>query len=115
MQKEEPGASVNVRIHLGHRRERTSRCRPFFFFSSRRRHTRLQGDWSSDVCSSDLRPQQAPIAMNTAVGLAIVVAGLSRSASDLSGLMRPRTAVLWIPLLLAYWAKIGRASCRERV
>src|SRR5256885_69704 len=25
----------------------------FFFFSSRRRHTRLQGDWSSDVCSSD--------------------------------------------------------------
>src|SRR5256885_4684258 len=28
--------------------------RDFFFFSSRRRHTRLQGDWSSDVCSSDL-------------------------------------------------------------
>src|SRR5256885_11970847 len=28
--------------------------RLFFFFSSRRRHTRLQGDWSSDVCSSDL-------------------------------------------------------------
>src|SRR5256885_1504693 len=25
-----------------------------FCFSSRRRHTRLQGDWSSDVCSSDL-------------------------------------------------------------
>src|SRR5256885_7240595 len=30
------------------------RCFVFFFFSSRRRHTRLQGDWSSDVCSSDL-------------------------------------------------------------
>src|SRR5688500_19629475 len=30
-----------------------------FFFSSRRRHTRLQGDWSSDVCSSDLC-QHAP-------------------------------------------------------
>src|SRR2546426_8006893 len=29
----------------------------FFFFSSRRRHTRLQGDWSSDVCSSDLIPK----------------------------------------------------------
>src|SRR5688500_19127044 len=32
----------------------------FFFFSSRRRHTRLQGDWSSDVCFPisvcDLRP-----------------------------------------------------------
>src|SRR3989449_9335765 len=28
----------------------------FFFFSSRRRHTRCSRDWSSDVCSSDLRP-----------------------------------------------------------
>src|SRR6266487_3840527 len=27
----------------------------FFFFSSRRRHTRWTGDWSSDVCSSDLQ------------------------------------------------------------
>src|SRR6266508_6390184 len=27
----------------------------FFFFSSRRRHTRWPRDWSSDVCSSDLR------------------------------------------------------------
>src|ERR1019366_9942659 len=27
---------------------------PLFFFSSRRRHTRLVSDWSSDVCSSDL-------------------------------------------------------------
>src|SRR5690606_39913728 len=26
-----------------------------FFFSSRRRHTRFSRDWSSDVCSSDLR------------------------------------------------------------
>src|SRR5437899_9108390 len=26
----------------------------FFFFSSRRRHTRCLSDWSSDVCSSDL-------------------------------------------------------------
>src|SRR5256885_4155634 len=32
-----------------------------FFFSSRRRHTRLQGDWSSDVCSSDLRKEQRTI------------------------------------------------------
>src|SRR2546426_7667624 len=31
----------------------------YFFFSSRRRHTRLQGDWSSDVCSSDLRSSPA--------------------------------------------------------
>src|SRR3989442_15304765 len=35
------------------RRKLTSRC--FFFFSSRRRHTRCGRDWSSDVCSSDLK------------------------------------------------------------
>src|SRR5438094_10654619 len=29
-----------------------------FFFSSRRRHTRSYGDWSSDVCSSDLSPRR---------------------------------------------------------
>src|SRR5256884_1268186 len=29
-------------------------CDCFFFFSSRRRHTRCSRDWSSDVCSSDL-------------------------------------------------------------
>src|ERR671935_683607 len=29
-------------------------CSRVFFFSSRRRHTRYIGDWSSDVCSSDL-------------------------------------------------------------
>src|SRR2546426_11815254 len=56
-----------------------------FFFSSRRRHTRLQGDWSSDVCSSDL-PSEAlrllvanrqtiadPAAHRRAVGGAVVV------------------------------------------
>src|SRR5256885_6046004 len=32
------------------------------FFSSRRRHTRLQGDWSSDVCSSDSAPGGPPFA-----------------------------------------------------
>src|SRR3712207_6166774 len=29
-------------------------CASYFFFSSRRRHTRYWRDWSSDVCSSDL-------------------------------------------------------------
>src|SRR5689334_24114114 len=34
-------------------------CFFFFFFSSRRRHTRWNCDWSSDVCSSDLaRPSR---------------------------------------------------------
>src|SRR5439155_17446129 len=31
----------------------------FFFFSSGRRHTSWPRDWSSDVCSSDLRPLQS--------------------------------------------------------
>src|SRR2546430_4386309 len=41
----------------------------FFFFSSRRRHTRFDCDWSSDVCSSDLviaRHGQVDIAFNNA-------------------------------------------------
>src|SRR2546426_12561504 len=37
---------------------RTRHSCVIFFFSSRRRHTRLQGDWSSDVCSSDLPRSQ---------------------------------------------------------
>src|SRR5437868_11442991 len=36
----------------------------FFFFSSRRRHTRSKRDWSSDVCSSDLRTGLAPGAVS---------------------------------------------------
>src|SRR2546426_233794 len=38
-----------------------------FFFSSRRRHTRLQGDWSSDVCSSDLQQQRKQCTHRTIV------------------------------------------------
>src|ERR1019366_9559010 len=33
----------------------------FFFFSSRRRHTRSVSDWSSDVCSSDLTEQPTAV------------------------------------------------------
>src|SRR5437879_9217850 len=45
-----------------------------FFFSSRRRHTRYIGDWSSDVCSSDLEgdnalgPRPLPVADAWIVG-----------------------------------------------
>src|SRR5207248_4932757 len=38
---------------------RTLCVRNIFFFSSRRRHTRSYGDWSSDVCSSDLIPDDS--------------------------------------------------------
>src|SRR2546426_7315139 len=43
----------------------------FFFFSSRRRHTRLQGDWSSDVCSSDLRDREARLSQHLAKRLGL--------------------------------------------
>src|SRR5256885_12469581 len=44
-----------------------------FFFSSRRRHTRLQGDWSSDVCSSDLNRELIPVSRFTMTPLVMVV------------------------------------------
>src|SRR6266446_9242644 len=61
-------------------------CPSVVFFSSRGRHTRLQGDWSSDVCSSDL-----------AAALA-------------------QTPELWAPRPApsADSPEIGRAACRER-
>src|SRR5690625_7820187 len=37
-------------------RLKCGRVMVYFFFSSRRRHTRWPRDWSSDVCSSDLHP-----------------------------------------------------------
>src|ERR1039457_7623335 len=42
----------------------------FFFFSSRRRHTRLRGDWSSAVCSSDLSAARANLKPVLVTGLA---------------------------------------------
>src|SRR5688572_26681183 len=40
-----------------------------FFFSSRRRHTRFDCDWSSDVCSSDLRPHREHLVERAPPGL----------------------------------------------
>src|SRR6266487_5985905 len=52
-----------------------------FFFSSRRRHTRWTGDWSSDVCSSDLpnrfEPGRATIVVYNWPLLAAVAVNLS--------------------------------------
>src|SRR5438876_2065803 len=44
-----------------------------FFFSSRRRHTSWTGDWSSDVCSSDLRRSDEPSGGGAAVRAAVQV------------------------------------------
>src|SRR2546430_1300371 len=49
----------------------------FFFFSSRRRHTRFDCDWSSDVCSSDLdeaTPKTAALLIRLATETALVPA-----------------------------------------
>src|SRR5215475_699173 len=43
----------------------------FFFFSSRRRHTRFSRDWSSDVCSSDLLEYDAVKRLNDGIQLCI--------------------------------------------
>src|SRR5256885_9661610 len=48
------GLSLTVTPLLGGISGDAAALLKLFFFSSRRRHTRLQGDWSSDVCSSDL-------------------------------------------------------------
>src|SRR3712207_3770461 len=49
----------------------------FFFFSSRRRHTRYWRDWSSDVCSSDLDPQVLTGNVENFMGVAQVPIGLA--------------------------------------
>src|SRR3712207_8219308 len=90
----------------------------FFFFSSRRRHTRYWRDWSSDVCSSDLTgPAIADAPINDLVALCnspteIGVAGvfIPPSARTLEW-CQARSDAKFEPV----YSEIGRASCRERV
>src|SRR5690606_40825006 len=58
----------------------------FFFFSSRRRHTRFSRDWSSDVCSSDLAVGSG----NDATGIAAakrLVSPAHRGARNAGGIV----------------------------
>src|SRR5256885_3135197 len=88
----------------------------FFFFSSRRRHTRLQGDWSSDVCSSDL----GAAGRDNTSGRAWALGGDGglRSVRGRTRLLGP-FASRWSSTSKTSPARvsreIGRASCRERV
>src|SRR5206468_6496453 len=57
-----------------------------FFFSSRRRHTRSDRDWSSDVCSSDLRRHRDLLASRDK-DTADLAADLRRTRLRLAGLL----------------------------
>src|SRR2546429_3547891 len=88
-------------------------CVFFFFFSSRRRHTRCSRDWSSDVCSSDLRPKRwsRPFMpeLDSLRGIAILLVLFFHGFSFKMG----KGHLTGVPHLFV--VEIGRASCRERV
>src|SRR5207248_4469751 len=87
-----------------------------FFFSSRRRHTRSYGDWSSDVCSSDLREAERfrlrlVTTRELAVAVELRVGGASFAAVTQIDDHRVPVAA---GNLDGETGEIGRASCRER-
>src|SRR5204863_6800755 len=90
----------------------------FFFFSSRRRHTRSLRDWSSDVCSSDLLARPRGHSYCRSERAMIVDYALPRrrhsrrSLLALSGSMNDRAGV---QVTTPAPREIGRASCREGV
>src|SRR2546430_4836395 len=89
-----------------------------FFFSSRRRHTRFDCDWSSDVCSSDLG-----VSVGEHDFVREVLTELGGEIKLWRIAMRPGAPVgfgllggtPWIGLPGNPVSEIGRASCRERV
>src|SRR5262249_59907604 len=83
----------------------------FFVFSSRRRHTRLVSDWSSDVCSSDLKVHVSIHAPGNAAEVARVI----RQVDALQGAGIASGINLLVRASQLAEAEIGRASCRERV
>src|SRR2546430_16686314 len=99
------------------------------FFSSRRRHTSFDCDWSSDVCSSDLAELPAEGARFTDGTAArfdeiILATGFGAALGPLGGLVqvdakgfaRRRDRVVSVDQPGLYVVgQIGRASCRERV
>lgn len=53
------------------------------------------------------RAQQTPIVINVAIGLALVVIGLTRSHGDFASFVQPRAITLSVPLMLSFWAAVG--------
>src|SRR5256885_9612122 len=95
----------------------TQQCQYCFFFSSRRRHTRLQGDWSSDVCSSDLAPISRLDLLACRNTLIYFNLETQRQVLDRFNFALNETGFLFLgraEMLLMHANQIGRASCRER-
>src|SRR5205807_7631589 len=94
-------------------------------FSSRRRHTRLQGDWSSDVCSSDLlyNRYMSEHSAGQAVADAFTNVEDTMLTLDAGGHLaefKPEgvknfPADIQVGNTIRTKLEIGRASCRERV
>src|SRR5256885_3379268 len=110
--------AVTVAMALAQRGERRALDEWCFFFSSRRRHTRLQGDWSSDVCSSDLDAglrQSGPERVQ-ALRRRMFRAVHANSTERLCfAAMRLLTFKRKLTADAVGCLQIGRASCRERV
>src|SRR6266705_1127868 len=66
-----------------------------FFFSSSSRHTRSYGDWSSDVCSSDLAPSYVVTPLGAKVNRVFVVGVITdveNVGSDIQPMWRARVS-----------------------
>src|SRR5262249_59978139 len=90
--------------------------RVFFFFSSRRRHTRLVSDWSSDVCSSDLARERAAVEEQEVVRRRALPGREALPAEQESAAPAPVACNSDRTTPESSWQprEIGRASCRER-
>src|SRR5688500_19954194 len=84
------------------------------FFSSRRRHTRLQGDWSSDVCSSDLAQCFEESNVNWHPNASTNWFFLNSQERYWNDHLQSYGYVFLNDVLHSL-GQIGRASCRERV
>src|SRR5256886_6670122 len=87
-----------------------------FFFSSRRRHTRFDCDWSSDVCSSDLVRTQAAITLLFTIDLVIVGTVCGAYEAAVYGVLSRLFAVLRSVLQSlseASWPIIAQRSQQE--
>src|SRR5256885_7233289 len=87
----------------------------FFFFSSRRRHTRLQGDWSSDVCSSDLIGTISIRCAGRDLVLHVMNEYIAVADGDGKRLATFPDVITTLSVDGRPVSEIGRASCRERV